>query len=220
MELDLCVITHRVERLNRGHLEVAAGALEGGARAVQLREKRLSDRALWELGQQMRRLTREHKAILIVNDRVDIALAVGADGVHLGEEDLPVAAARRMMGPEAIIGASVASAQEARAAEEEGASYVSVGSIFPTASKADAGEAVGISAIGEIKHAVRLPVLAIGGIKCDNVETVIRGGADGVAVLSAIAEAEDMTKAAATLLRLIRKARAAAGRREQVHDSA
>jgi len=207
VEFDLCVIAQRVAPLGRSHLEVAAAALRGGARLIQLREKTLSDRALWELAGQMRELTREHEGMLLVNDRVDIALAVGGDGVHLGEHDLPVAAARRIMGAEATIGASVSNPAEARAAEAEGATYVSLGSIFRTTSKPDAGEPVGIAAIGEIRDAVSLPVLAIGGINCDNVEAVIRGGAAGVAVVSAIAEAEDMMAATATLRRLIRAAR-------------
>jgi thiamine-phosphate pyrophosphorylase len=207
LEFDLCVIAQRVARLGRSHLEVATAALRGGARLIQLREKDLSDRALWELAGRMRGLTHQHGGMLIVNDRVDIALAVGADGVHLGEEDLPVASARRIMGAEAIIGASVSNPEEARAAEAAGASYASLGSIFPTTSKPDAGEPVGIAAIGEIGNAVSLPVLAIGGINCDNVEAVIRAGAAGVAVVSAIAEAEDMMAATATLRRLIRAAR-------------
>jgi len=228
VQFDLCVITQRVVRLRspqveclkRGHLEVAGAALEGGAGLVQLRDKGLPDRALWELGREMRRLTRKRGAAFIVNDRVDIALAAEADGVHLGQDDMPVAAARRIMGAGAIIGASVASAQEARAAEAEGASYVSVGAIFATSSKPDAGGAIGVRAIGEVKHAVDIPVLAIGGINCDNVEAVIRGGADGVAVLSAIAEAEDMVAATAGLLRVIREARGRASEMERVHDSA
>jgi thiamine-phosphate pyrophosphorylase len=199
---------------------VAAAALEGGARVVQLREKSLCDRALWELAREMRRLSRRHGAVLIVNDRVDVALAVEADGVHLGQEDMPAPAARRIMGPEAIIGVSVGSVQEACAAEREGASYVSLGSIFPTGSKTDAGKAVGVGAIAELKHAVGLPVLAIGGINCDNVEAVIRAGADGAAVISAVAEAEDMVEATRELLRRIRGARGRGDEREQVHDSA
>lgn len=208
LELDLCVITCRPSRRpDRGHLEVARAALEGGACWLQLRDKELSARALVALGQEMRRLTRQFGAALIVNDRVDIAQAVGAEGVHLGPDDLPVAAARRLLGPEAIIGASVASPEEARGAEAEGASYVSVGAIYPTESKPDAGEAIGLAPIGEVKRRVSLPVLAIGGINRDNVESVIRAGADGVAVISAVAEAEDMAGATAELLALIRAAR-------------
>ncbi len=207
-EFDLCVITARCDRLQRGHLEVARAALEGGARLIQLRDKALGGLALWELGQELRHLTRQYQATFVVNDRLDLALAVGADGVHLGEEDLPVAAARRLLGPQAIIGASAATAARARQAQAEGASYLGVGPIYSTPSKADAGEAIGLAGIAEIRRTVSLPVLAIGGITRDNVGAVIRAGADGVAVISAVSEAESMTEATAALLRAVREARA------------
>ncbi len=220
MDLALCVITHRVDRLRRGHLEVARAALEGGASMIQLREKNVTDRELWALAREMRRMARKHGAGFVVNDRVDIALAAEADGVHLGADDLPVAAARRMLGPGAVIGASVANAEEAKAAEEAGATYVSVGSVFETSSKSDAGEAIGIGPIGDIRRATALPVLAIGGINRDNVEAVIRAGAHGVAVISAVAEAGDMVEATANLRRLIRKARSCSAEQEQSYDTA
>lgn len=214
VDFDLCVITRRVEHLNRSHLDVARAALRGGARIIQLRDKSLPDRVLWEVARTMQRLARESGAIFIVNDRPDIALAAEADGVHLGQEDIPIEAARRILGPEAVIGASVADAREARSGEEQGATYVSVGSVFPTTSKADAGEAIGLAPIREIKRATRLPVIAIGGINRDNVEAVVQGGADGVAVISAVAEAEDMVAATRELRRLIAKARRRAAGQE------
>ena len=228
VEFDLCVITCRGEglkhghmaELRRGHIEVARAALEGGARLIQLREKRLEGRALWGVAQAMRALTHKYGAALIVNDRVDIALAAEADGVHLGQEDIPLAVARRLLGSEAVIGVSVSSEKEAEAAEKEGASYVSVGSIFPTASKSDAGEAIGVEPLSRIKRVVGLPVLAIGGVNCDNVQAVIRAGADGVAVISAIAEAEDMVEATSRLKSLIAEARGGQGVQEQFHDTA
>jgi thiamine-phosphate pyrophosphorylase len=215
VEFDLCVITCRGEglkhgqlaELKRGHIEIARAALEGGARLIQLREKRMEGRALWGVARAMRALTQQHGAALIVNDRVDIALAAEADGVHLGQEDIPLAVARRLLGSEAVIGVSVSSEEEAAAAEKEGASYVSVGSIFATASKADAGEAIGVEPLSRIKRVVGLPVLAIGGVNCDNVQAVIRAGADGVAVISAIANAEDMVEATSRLKSLIAEAR-------------
>ena len=219
MELALCVITHRVERLRRGHLEVARAALEGGASMIQLREKDVTDRELWALAREMRRMARKRGAGFVVNNRVDIALAAEADGVHLGADDLPVAAARRMLGPGAVIGVSVANAEEARAAEAAGATYVSVGSIFETSSKSDAGEAIGIGPIGDIRRATALPVLAIGGINRDNVEAVIRAGAHGVAVISAVSEAGDMVEATSNLRRLIRKARSCSAEQEQSYDT-
>jgi len=137
VDLALCVITHRVERLRRGHLEVARAALEGGASMIQLREKNVTDRELWALAREMQRMARKRGAGFVVNDRVDIALAAEADGVHLGADDLPVAAARRILGTGAVVGASVANAEEAKAAEAAGATYVSVGSIFPTRGRDD-----------------------------------------------------------------------------------
>lgn len=211
IEGGLCVITRRVERLGRDHRDVAAAALEGGARLIQVRDKELSTRRLFEVVLDIRPLVRAAGARLVVNDRVDIALAAEADGVHLGDEDLPAAQARRLLGPQAIVGVSVASAAEARAAEAAGASYVSVGSIFATGSKPDAGRPIGAAAIGEIKRAVEVPVLAIGGIRRDNAAEVIRAGADGVAVISAVAEAADMASATAELLRLIGGARPGPG---------
>jgi thiamine-phosphate pyrophosphorylase len=206
--------------LKRGHIEVARAALEGGARLIQLREKRMEGRALWGVARAMRALTQKYGAALIVNDRVDIALAAEADGVHLGQEDIPLAVARRLLGPEAVIGVSVSSEEEAEAAEKEGASYVSVGSIFPTASKPDAGEAIGVEPLSRIKRMVGLPVLAIGGVNCDNVQAVIRAGANGVAVISAIAEAEDMVEATRRLKSLIAEARGGQGVQEQFRDTA
>ncbi len=211
IEGGLCVITRRVERLGREHRDVAAAALEGGARLIQVRDKELSTRRLFEVVLDIRPLVRAAGARLIVNDRVDIALAAEADGVHVGDEDLPAAQARRLLGPEAIVGVSVASAAEARAAEAAGASYVSVGPIFATGSKPDAGRPIGAAAIGEIKRAVDVPVLAIGGIRRDNAAEMIRAGADGVAVISAVAEAADMVCATAELLRLIGGARPGPG---------
>ena len=204
---DLCVITARSERLRRDHLDIARAALEAGCPMLQLRAKDLSTRELLALGMQLRQLTRDRGALFIVNDRVDIAWAIEADGVHLGEQDLPVAVARRLLGKQAIIGASVITPERAIEAKSGGASYLGVGPIYPTPSKADAGDAIGCAPIGQIKHAAGLPVLAIGGITRDNVAAVIRAGADGVAVISAVSEADDMAGATSALLDAVRAAR-------------
>jgi thiamine-phosphate diphosphorylase len=209
---DLCVITARSDRLGRSHLDVAKAALEGGCRLLQFRDKSLSSRDLWAIGVQMRRLTRDYQARLIINDRVDIALAVEADGVHLGGEDLPIAAARRLFGERAIIGASVADPERAALARSEGATYLGVGPVYATSSKADADDAIGLSRIREIRDAAALPVLAIGGINRSSVEAVIRADADGIAVISAVSEANDMVAATAELLDAIRVARRSVGR--------
>jgi thiamine-phosphate pyrophosphorylase len=203
-EFDLCVITRRVESLRRDHFAVAQAALNAGSPMVQLRDKELSTLDLIAVARQMRTLTRRHGASFIVNDRADIAFAAEADGVHLGPDDLSVTDARRLLGSRALIGASVANVGEARAAEVDGATYVSVGAVFATGSKPDAGPPVGTDLITTVRNAVRLPVLAIGGITCDNVASVIDAGANGAAVVSAVAEAADMEQAARRLLELIR----------------
>ena len=212
---DLCVITRNVAHLNRTHLDVARAALEGGATIIQFRDKELDSRALLDLSLQLRQLTRAHGATFIVNDRLDIALASDADGVHLGQADLPVAVARRLMGEQAIIGCSASSPQEATAAEAAGASCLGVGPVYPTGSKSDAGEAIGVSAIAQIRRAVQIPLLAIGGITCQNVAEVIAEGADGIAVIAAVAEAPDMVAAAADLRRCVQEARRARSPQEQ-----
>lgn len=206
---DFCVITRHVPRLGRTHLDIAQAALEGGATMVQLRDKELSSRGLLDLALAIRRLTRLHGATFIVNDRLDIALACEADGVHLGQDDLPIEMARGALGPETLIGASVKTPEEAQAAQGAGASYLGVGPVFPTESKADAGEAIGLAGLRAIAHATALPILAIGGLTCDNVADVIRAGAQGVAVIAAVAEAPDMSAATAALLRCVREARRA-----------
>lgn len=212
---DLCVITRNVEHLNRTHLDVARAALEGGATIIQFRDKELDSRALLDLATQLRQLTRARGATFIVNDRVDIALASDADGVHLGQDDLPISAARGILGPHALIGASATTPPEALAAQQAGASYLGVGPIFPTPSKADAGEAIGLTALTEIRRAVTIPVLAIGGLTCENIPGVIHAGADGIAVISAVAEAPDMAAAAANLLCCLQQARRGRDAQEQ-----
>jgi len=206
---DLCVITRNVERLGRTHLDVARAALEGGATIIQLREKELDSRSLLDIAVQLRHLTRARGAAFIVNDRLDIALAADADGVHFGQTDLPVAIARRLMGPGAVIGASAGAVSEAEEAQAAGASYLGVGPVFATPSKPDAGDAIGVSLLAQIRRAVRLPLLAIGGITCQNVAEVIAAGADGIAVIAAVAEAPDMGEAAAGLRACVQQARSA-----------
>jgi thiamine-phosphate pyrophosphorylase len=208
---DLCVITQQVDHLGRGHLEVARAALAGGATMIQLRDKALVTRALLELAKQIRSLTRLQGAAFIVNDRVDIARASEADGVHLGAEDLPIAAARQLLGAGAQIGASVDTPEGARRAEKAGATYLGVGPIYATGSKPDAGEAIGLGRLSRLRRAVSIPLLAIGGLTCDNVEGIIRAGADGIAVISAVSQAPDMVAATAQLLQRIRAARQGCG---------
>jgi thiamine-phosphate pyrophosphorylase len=212
MAYDLYVITD--EGLSGGipHAEIARKALAGGADVIQLRDKTLSCRDLVRTGRAIAAITRPAGRLFIVNDRLDAALLCGADGVHLGQGDLPVRAARQLAPPGFIVGVSVGSVTEARAAEEDGADYVALSPTFATGSKADAGPGHGLLRLREIRSAVRIPVIAIGGIGPGNVREVIRAGADGVAVISAVVAAPDIAGAAWDLKNRIRAAKREAGR--------
>jgi thiamine-phosphate pyrophosphorylase len=183
----LCVITDE----RRHPVELAAMALEGGAGMVQLRRKNASGRELYEWAIRIQALCRSHDALFIVNDRIDIAGAMQADGVHLGQQDLPAAAARRILGPDAVIGVSASCVSEALQAREDGASYVGLGHIFPTGSKEKPLPPIGTAVIGEVAKAAGLPVVAIGGIGLEQVPKVMAAGASGIAVISAVTAAED-----------------------------
>lgn len=187
--------------------DLVAAAVAGGATMVQLREKEWNAGRVVEAGRRLLEITRGAGVPLIVNDRADIAHAIGADGVHLGPDDLPLGDARRLLGPEKIIGASAATVEEALAAQAGGASYVGVGSVFPTGSKPDAGEAIGVEPLTRIKAAVEIAVVAIGGITHANAALAIRAGADGVAVISAVVGADDVAGAARRLMEVVRAAR-------------
>ncbi len=197
----LYVITDCVLRPDRSHVDVAKAALAGGARIVQLRDKTSPLSRVLEEGREIRRLTREAGALFIVNDRVDVAMALDADGVHLGPDDFPPAEARRLLGAERIVGVSVNSVEEAEAALRDGASYLGVGAIFGTTTKADAGAPIGLERLKEIKRATPLPVVAIGGIALNNIRSVAEAGADAAAVVSAVVCAEDMVAATRALVK-------------------
>lgn len=196
----LYVITD--ERLGRGrsHLQVAEAAIRGGADVVQLRDKNASSRRLYDIGLQLRRITREANVHFVVNDRLDVALAVDADGVHIGREDLPASVARRIVGPGKILGVSAETVEEAVAAEKEGADYLGVGPVFEArGTKADAGAPLGLDLIARIRRDCRLPIVAIGGINAGNARSVRDAGADAAAVISAVVSADDVAQAARSL---------------------
>lgn len=187
---------------------VVRAAVTGGVSIVQIREKTLGGRAFFEAALSLRRLLDELGRPLIVNDRLDIALACGAAGVHLGQEDLPCAEARRLAGPDVLIGVSVSTPGEAVQAERDGADYLGVSPVFDTPTKTDAPPAVGLEGLRRIREVTSLPLVAIGGIHPFNAAEVIRAGADGIAVVSAIMAAPDPCLAATTLTRAV-----AAGRK-------
>lgn len=189
IDYSLYVIANQDLQKNRTIIEVIEEIIQGGATIIQLREKNLPTRTFFEEAQTIRKITKKAGIPLIINDRLDVALAVNADGVHLGEEDLPLKYARKIA-PHFIIGYSTDSIDQAREAEKDGANYLGVGSVFPTKTKIDAGMAIGTQKLEEIKRAVSIPVIAIGGITLENLPKVIQSGVDGVAVISAIISAE------------------------------
>ena len=170
---------------------------------VQLRRKYASGSELFSWAIRIQELCRQHEALFVVNDRVDIAMAMHADGVHLGQDDLPAAAARAMLGPEVIIGVSVSDVEESKRALADGADYLGLGHIFPTISKEKTNPPLGIPMIESVKESVGLPIVAIGGIAVDNAGEVVRAGAAGLAVISAIASAEDPVAATRELVRRV-----------------
>jgi thiamine-phosphate pyrophosphorylase len=198
--LRLIVVTDPDCGAGRGVADVVRAALRGGAPAIQLRMKDGSAREMADLARALLAETRPTGALLFINDRVDVALAVGADGAHVGQDDLPAAAARRIVPPGFLIGVSAETAELARRAEADGADYVGVGPVYATGSKADAGDAVGTGRISEVAAAVRIPVVGIGGITAENAQAVIRAGAAGVAVISTVMRAEDPEAAVRALL--------------------
>lgn len=206
LDLRLYVITDR--RLSRGRssLEVVERAIQGGATCIQLREKDLSGKELYKLARQLRILTRAKGVTFIVNDRVDVALAASADGVHLGQDDLPAEAARRIMPAGMILGVSVENEEQAVRAYRAGASYLGAGAVFTTSTKADAGEPIGLEVIARICQSTPLPVVGIGGINAANAGRVIEAGAQGVAVVSAVVAAGDIAGAAGELLLRVNEA--------------
>jgi len=203
----LYLVTSQEVTRGRSTLEVVRMALAGGVRLIQLREKSMCDGDLFRLAQEVRRLTRDVGANLIINDRVDIALACGADGVHLGREDLPVDAARRIA-PELLIGASAHSIPELLDAQGKGASYVNIGPLFQTTTKkVPDNRFLGIDGLRRMRAAATIPFTVMGGIKKEHIADLIAEGARTLAVVSAVTMADDPERATRELLEEIRRVR-------------
>ncbi len=201
----LCFIADSEAAAGKDVLHLIAEAVAGGATTVQLRGKKWTSREFLERGVEAVRLLRPQRIPLIINDRMDIALACEADGVHLGQDDMPLSYARKILGKKRIIGISASTVAEAETAEKEGADYIGVGAIFRTFSKKDIGPLLGLEGLRKIRHRVNIPILAIGGISAANAAEVISAGADGVGVISAITAAKDPQKATAGILEAVRK---------------
>jgi len=179
----------------RSHIEVAHQVIRGGAKTIQLRDKLLSRRELLFIAQQLKKLCTEHNVLFIMNDYLDLALTADADGLHLGQDDLPLPLARKLLPMDKILGISVTTLDQAVAAESEGADYIAVGSMYPTTSK-ETAKVVGLETLRQIRQAVTSPLVAIGGITKDNAAEVMAAGADAVAVISAIIQAKVPEEAA------------------------
>jgi thiamine-phosphate pyrophosphorylase len=206
-DLSVYLVTDRPLSRGRDLVDVVLAAVRGGATVVQLREKDASARETWELGRALLERLRPLGVPLIVNDRVDLALALGADGVHVGQSDLPPEVARRLLGPEALVGLSITGPEDLPTLDPSVVDYAGVGPIFPTTSKADATPALGLEGFARLRRQLPVPVVAIGGITAANASAVIAAGADGVSVVSAICSADDCEVAASTLARSVQEGR-------------
>ena len=206
MDPSLYVILDRAATRGRDLEEILDATIAGGCRLIQLREKEWPSGRLLPLAERLRDRCRRGGVTFIVNDRVDLAIAVGADGVHLGQDDLPTRAARPLLRPGMVLGRSTHSVAQAREAQSEGADYIAVGSMFPTQTKPDF-ELVGPELIRAVRPATKAPLIGIGGITLENVAQVIRAGADGVAVISAVCGAPDPAAATREFLAAIRAER-------------
>jgi len=204
-DFDLYLVTDRAQTAGRDLLRVLEQALDGGVRAVQLREKDLSGKELFELAEKIRRLCERYNAALLINDRIDVALAVDAAGVELTGVSLPADVARRLLGPEKLLGASTHSLEEARRAQAQGADFILFGPVYFTPSKAAFGAPQGLGALKKILENTSLPVYAIGGIKAEHIAELRGLGVRGVALISAIIGAAEPRDAAARLMGLLQR---------------
>jgi len=206
---DLYLITEESLSDGRKSLEVVKEAAAAGVDVIQLREKNLSLREKFQLGKQIKNVCSRHNITFIVNDRIDLAQALGADGVHLGQSDLPLRSARRILGPDKIIGISAWLNQEITAAEDDGADYLGVGAIFRTKSKQLNSDknGIGLKRLDEIRKKTELPLIAIGGLNKENASEVIKSGADCISVITALTRAKSIEKETKIFKKVIKQAK-------------
>lgn len=202
---DLYLVTDRHQTRRRDLLWVLERALDGGVKAIQLREKDLGGKELFELAEQVRRLCQRYDAALFINDRIDVALAVDAAGVQLGKTSLLLETARSLLGPQKLIGYSIHSLEEGQQVEARGADFVLFGPVYFTQSKASFGAPQGLAALKQTVENLTLPVYAIGGVTAENAVAVRSAGARGVALIGAIIGAEKPRDAAQTIVQLLRR---------------
>ena len=207
LDWNLYLLTEESLSDGRSTLEVVKKAVQGGVDVIQLRDKNMSLRERYALGKEIRKITWKNEVCFIVNDRVDLALALDADGVHLGQNDLPLRDAREILGKEKIIGVTALKEEEIKEAERDGADYLGIGSVFTTSSKkvADHKDGIGLSGVRKIKEMTKLPITAIGGLNLNNAAEVVRAGADTISVLSSVTKAEDIKSTVKELKDLIKQ---------------
>ncbi|MFH1734496.1 MAG: thiamine phosphate synthase [bacterium] len=206
LDFDIYPVTCQKLSRGRSNLEVLDALIEGGARIVQLREKELPDGEFFKLARLFRHRTAKIGMTLIINDRLDVCRAVEADGLHLGQDDFPLREARKLLGPQTIIGVSTHNVKEALRAVEDGADYINVGPVFQTQTKQHSGPPVGLRLFQEISSQVKIPITVMGGINLDNLDQVLQAGAKRVAVVSAITTADNIVETTREFRRRIREA--------------
>lgn len=213
VDLSLYLVTdyYLATQMGRTELEVVKAAVEGGVTTIQFRDKHREGRELYRVGRELRDFCTQAGVTFIVNDHLDLALVLEADGVHLGQSDLPLEIARHLAGDKLFIGLSVVSEQETLAALELKADYLGASPVFTSTTKPDAGEGIGLAKLARlVQLAADVPVVGIGAINASNATGVIQAGASGIAVVSAIVSADDITKAAQQLRQEVDKARGSA----------
>lgn len=206
-DIGLYLVTDRGLSKGRSHEFIVEEAVKGGVSMVQLREKDISTIEFYELAKSLMALLKPLNIPLIINDRLDIALAVDADGMHIGQSDLPYAIVRKLLGKNKIIGLSVETVEQAREANELDVDYIGLSPVFSTHTKLDINEPLGLTGVKEIAHFTKHKTVAIGGVNSSNTESIINSGADGIAVISAIVSQDSPKEAARNLRQLVDKAK-------------
>jgi len=193
--------------LHRGYsvLEQVELALKGGVKIIQIREKNLPAQEYINIASDALKLTRSHNAFLIINDAVEVVKSVGADGLHLGQDDMPLTEARAILGHDVIIGVSVKTVEEVKKAERDGADYLAVNGVFPTQTKEDLGYCPGLEGVSAVSRCTHLPIVGIGGINLNNCCSVIQAGANGIAVVTAITMSENIPETCRSFFEIISK---------------
>jgi len=199
----ICIITDTQVQKKYSHIEIAKLAIKGGADIIQLRDKFLSTSELIDTAKKISLLCKKSNVIFLVNDRVDVALVSGADGVHLGQEDIPIKDARKLLGKNKIIGGTAHNMREALACEKAGADYIGYGHIYPTASKHKPDKPKGTAKLKEIVNRIKIPVIAIGGITQENLSDVVKTGVHGAAFIGSVLKSKDPVKTIKEIRKII-----------------